>query len=188
MSLGLAIAFCTMSLCPDALSRFDRDVIAQATAAFVIVLLGINDIGFSAIQIPNSPFASQAVSADQIIQAYRQLITRAHARNLRIIGATLLPFENAGYFSQEGEVKRQAANDFIGTSGEFDGVIDFDEVMRDPAHPTRMLPLYDSGDHLHPNDTDYQAMANAVDLRLFRLRHQSALEIFDRVQSAQLMR
>jgi lysophospholipase L1-like esterase len=88
---------------PDALSRFDRDVIAQANAAFVVVMLGINDIGFSAIQVPNSPFAIQAVSADQIIQAYRQLISRAHAKDLKIFGATLTPFEGAGYFSQEGE-------------------------------------------------------------------------------------
>lgn len=183
---------------PDALSRFDRDVIAQANAAFVVVMLGINDIGFSAFP---SPFASQAVSADQIIQAYRQLISRAHAKDLKIFGATLTPFEGAFYFSQAGEVKRQAVNHFIRTGGEFDGVIDFDRVTRDPSQPTKLLPLYDSGDHLHPNDAGYQAMANAidlrlfnspfairaVDLRLFRFDHHSALQILDRVQFAQLM-
>jgi lysophospholipase L1-like esterase len=171
---------------PDALSRFDRDVIAQANAAFVVVMLGINDIGFSAIQVPNSPFAIQAVSADQIIQAYRQLISRAHAKDLKIFGATLTPFEGAGYFSQEGEAKRQAVNHFIRTGGEFDGVIDFDRVTRDPSQPTKLLPLYDSGDHLHPNDVGYQAMANAIDLGLFRFDHHSAL-IFDRIQFAELM-
>jgi lysophospholipase L1-like esterase len=172
---------------PNALSRFDRDVIAQANAAFVIVLLGINDIGFSAIPVPNSPFASQGVSADQIIQAYRQLISRAHAKDLKIIGATLLPFEGAGYFSQEGEAKRQAVNQFIRSGGEFDGVVDFDRVTRDPSQPTKLLPLYDSGDHLHPNDAGYQAMANAVDLRLFRFGHHSALEILNHAQFAELM-
>ena len=87
---------------PNVLSRFDRDVIAQTNVAFVIVLVGINDIGFSAIQVPDSPFAVQAVTAEEMIQAYRQLITRAHLKGIKIIGGTLLPFEGAGYFSQKG--------------------------------------------------------------------------------------
>lgn len=155
---------------PDALSRFDRDVISQAHVEFVTVLLGINDVGFSAISVPNSPppFGNQAVTADQMIQAYRQLITRAHAKGIRIIGATLTPFEGAGYATAEGEAKRQAANHFIRSSGEFDAVIDFDRVTRDPTHPTRLAPQFDSGDHLHPNDLGYKAMADSIDLSIFQ--------------------
>ena len=169
---------------PNVLSRFDRDVIAQTNVAFVVVLVGINDIGFSAIQVPNSPFAAQAVTAQEMIQSYRQLITRARLKGIKIIGGTLLPFEGAGYFTQEGEAKRQAVNEFIRNSGEFDDVIDFDRVMRDPVNPTRLLPLYDSGDHLHPNDTGYEAMARAVDLRMFghRFGHRGALEVLDFAQ------
>ena len=155
---------------PDALSRFDRDVISQPHVEFVTVLLGINDVGFSAISVPNSPppFGNQAVTADQMIQAYRQLITRAHAKGIKIIGATLTPFEGAGYATAEGEAKRQAANHFIRSSGEFDAVIDFDRVTRDPTHPTRLAPQFDSGDHLHPNDLGYKTMADSIDLSIFQ--------------------
>jgi lysophospholipase L1-like esterase len=155
---------------PDALSRFDRDVISQAHVQFVTVLLGINDVGFPAISVPNSPppFASQSVTSDQMIQAYRQLITRAHAKGIKIIGATLTPFEGAGYATAAGEAKRQAANNFIRSSGEFDAVIDFDRVTRDPTHPTRLAPQFDSGDHLHPNDAGYKAMADSIDLSIFQ--------------------
>jgi lysophospholipase L1-like esterase len=153
---------------PDALSRFDRDVLATTGAGYAVVMLGINDIGFSAIQVPNSPFATQAVTPDRMIQAYRQLIARARARGIKIFGATLTPFEGAGYATAEGEAKRQAVNAFIRSAGAFDGVIDFDRATRDPAQPTRLRPEYDSGDHLHPNDAGYEAMANAVDLSLFR--------------------
>ena len=147
---------------PAGLARFDRDVIAQTGVAFATVMLGINDIGFAAF------LPAQAVTAERIIQGYRQMIVRAHARCIKIFGATLTPFEGAGYFTPEGEEKRQAVNDFIRNSGEFDGVIDFDAVIRDPAEPTRMLPVYDSGDHLHPSDAGYDAMADAIDLQLFR--------------------
>jgi len=155
---------------PDALSRFDRDVISQPHVEFVTVLLGINDVGFSAISVPNSPppFGNQAVTADQMIQAYRQLITRAHAKGIKIIGATLTPFEGAGYATAEGEAKRQAANHFIRSSGEFDAVIDFDRVTRDPTHPARLAPQFDSGDHLHPNDLGYKTMADSIDLSIFQ--------------------
>jgi lysophospholipase L1-like esterase len=98
-------------------------------------------------------------------------VARAHAQGLLIYGATLTPFEGTtfpGYFTPEGEVKRQAVNRFIRTSGVYDAVIDFDAAVRDPAHPTRLLPAYDCGDHLHPNDVGYEAMANAVDLKLFQ--------------------
>ena len=147
---------------PNALARFDRDVLAQTGVKFVIVLEGINDIGNS------SAFGD--VSADEIILGLRQLVIRAHAKNLTIFGATLTPFEGTtipGYFSLDGEMKREAVNEFIRTSGTFDGVIDFDQVVRDPNDPMRLLPLYDSGDHLHPNDAGYKAMGDAIDLSLF---------------------
>jgi lysophospholipase L1-like esterase len=143
----------------NALARFDRDVLAQAGVSHVIVLEGINDIG-RAGQNP-SP------SAEDLIVAYQQMIERAHAHGLKILGATLLPYEGANYFSAEGEAKRQAVNNWLRKTSTFDGVIDFDAVARDPENPTKMLAKYDSGDHLHPNDAGYQAMGDAIDLKLF---------------------
>jgi lysophospholipase L1-like esterase len=152
---------------PNALARFDRDVLAQSGAAWVIVLEGINDIGLpGAFGIP-----SQNVSADEIIEGHRQLVARAHAKGLLIYGGTLTPFEGTafpGYYSAEGEAKRQTVNRWIRTSGAYDAVIDFDAAVRDPANPTRILPAYDSGDHLHPNDAGYKAMADSIDLKLFQ--------------------
>jgi lysophospholipase L1-like esterase len=152
---------------PNALARFDRDVLNAPGAKFVILLEGINNIG-----IPGAfGRTSEIVTADDIIAGHKQLIARAHERGLKIYGGTLTPFEGTtfpGYFTPAGEVKRQAVNAWIRTSGAFDGVIDFDLAIRDPSNPARMLPAYDSGDHLHPNDAGYQAMANAIDLRLFR--------------------
>ena len=145
------------------LARFDRDVIAQSSVGFAIVLLGINDIG--------AP-VSEAASVDELIAGHRQLIERAHLRGIRIFGATLPPFEGAtipGFYTAEGEQKRQAINEWIRRAGEYDGVIDFDRALRDPSHSTRLSPAYDSGDHLHPNDAGTRAMAEAVPLRLFRL-------------------
>lgn len=134
-------------------ARFDRDVLSQPDVRTVVLMEGINDIG-----------GGQATSSQQLIQAYRSLIARAHADQTCILGATLTPFEGAGYYSEAKEVIRQEVNDWIRTSGEFDGVIDFDKVTRDPANPKRFLPAYDVGDHLHPSDAGYQAMADAVDL------------------------
>jgi len=142
----------------NALARFDRDVLAQTGVMDVIVLEGINDIGL-ARQNP-SP------SAEDLIAAHRQMIERAHAHGLKIFGATLLPFEGAAYFTSEGEAKRQAFNNWLRGTKSYDGVIDFDVVTRDPANPSKILPRYDSGDHLHPNDAGYQAMGDAVDLTL----------------------
>ena len=144
----------------SAVARFQRDVLDQPGVRDVIVLEGINDVGFSAV--PARPGAG--VGAAQIIAGLRQLIARAHARGLKIFGATLLPFQGAGYYSPAGEANREALNHWIRTSRAFDGVIDFDAVMRDPADPLRLNPAYDSGDHLHPNDLGYQAMANAINL------------------------
>jgi lysophospholipase L1-like esterase len=151
----------------SALSRFDRDVLAQPGARAVIVLLGINDIGQPTSLAP----PSEAVTVDEMIFAHRQLIARAHERGLRIFGGTLTPFQDTtipGYYSEANEAKRAAVNRWIRTSGEYDGVIDFDRAVRDPAQPLRMLAQYDSGDHLHPNDAGMRAMADAVPLRLLQ--------------------
>jgi lysophospholipase L1-like esterase len=150
----------------NALARFDRDVLAQPGARFVIVQEGINDIGQP--ELLGRP--DEAVTAEAIIAGLEQLIARAHAAGLAIIGGTLSPFEGApypGYGTPAGEAKRQAVNRWIRTGKAFDAVIDFDAAVRDPGHPTRLLPVYDSGDALHLNDAGYQAMADAVDLRLF---------------------
>jgi lysophospholipase L1-like esterase len=151
---------------PSGLARFDRDVLSVTNASHVVLLLSINDIGQPGMR----NLTEQMVSAQQIIQGMRQLIAKSHARGLKIIGATLTPFDTytgAGYFSAAGEAKRQAVNAWIRTGKEFDGVIDFDAAVRDPANPAKFLPAYDSGDHLHPNDAGYKAMGEAVDLSLF---------------------
>ena len=137
-------------------ARFARDALDQPGVRDIIVLEGINDIGFSL----------GGVSAAQVIAGYQQLIAQAHARGLRIFGATLLPFQGAGYYTAAGEATREAVNTWIRTSGAFDGVVDFDAVMRDPADPLRLNPAYDSGDHLHPDDAGYQAMADAINLQM----------------------
>ncbi len=149
------------------LHRFDRDVLAQTGVTHVIVLLGINDIARPTI--PNGNLAEN-VSADDMIAGYKQLIQRAHAQGLKIFGGTLLPYEDTnflpGYYTPDGENKREAVNTWIRSSGAFDGVIDFEKALRDPNHPTRMLPKYDCGDHLHPNDLGYQLMGDVIDLSL----------------------
>lgn len=147
----------------NALERLDRDVLVQTGVEEMIVLEGVNDLGFS-----NTPAAAdQAVSADDIIAGLRQIIERAHTRGIKVIGGTLTPFEGANYASPEAEIKREAVNSWIRNGGVFDAVIDFEAAVRDPQHPTKSLPAYDSGDHLHPNDAGYKAMADAIDLSLF---------------------
>ena len=136
----------------NALARLDRDVLEQPGARDVILLEGVNDIG-----------ASHA-TADQLIQAYEQIIAQVHARGLRIFGATLTPFQGAFYWTPAGEQTRETVNNWILTSGAFDGVIDFAKATADPSNPLVFNPAFDSGDHLHPNDAGYQAMANAINL------------------------
>ena len=149
---------------PNALSRFDRDVLAQSGVKYVIILEGINDIGH--VAKPLEP--GDDITAQDITFALSQLITRAHTHGIKVIGATLTPYVGAGYASPQGEQIRQAVNQWIRTSGAFDAVIDFDKITRDPAKPSMFLPAYDSGDHLHPDDAGYKAMGSAVDLSLFR--------------------
>jgi lysophospholipase L1-like esterase len=144
----------------SALARFDKDALMQTGATHVVVMEGINDIG----QARSNP----SPGAPELIAAHKQLIERAHARGLKVYGATLTPFEGAAYYTPEGETKRQALNEWIRTSGAYDGVIDFDKVTRDPAAPSKMLAAFDSGDHLHPNDAGYKAMGESVDLALFK--------------------
>jgi lysophospholipase L1-like esterase len=143
----------------SALSRFDRDVMSVPNANWIVVLEGINDIGMGAASPP---------SADTLINGYKQIIARAHAKGIKVYGATLLPYEGARYFHENGEVVRQAVNTWIRTSGAYDGVIDFDAAMRDPASPRKMKADLQSGDWLHPNDAGYKVMGEAVDLALFR--------------------
>ncbi|MEU8616176.1 GDSL-type esterase/lipase family protein, partial [Actinoplanes sp. NPDC048791] len=150
----------------SALRRFDRDVVAQPGAEFLIVLLGVNDLGHPGTTAP----ASEVVSADDLIAGHRQLIARAHQAGLRAYGATVLPFKDdtLGFYSAENERKRAALNHWIRTGGDYDAVIDFDAAVRDRTDPLRLAPAYDSGDHLHPNDAGMAALAAAVPLRLFR--------------------
>ncbi len=149
---------------PNALSRFDRDVLSQPGVKYVIVLESINDIG--ALHNPNQP--GYQLTAEDIEQGLGQLVARAHEHGIRIFGATLTPYKGAGYFTDKGEQIREAVNQWIRTSGAFDGVIDFDKAMRDPAAPLTLLSAYDSSDHLHPKDAGYAAMANAISLSLFQ--------------------
>lgn len=149
----------------SALARFGPDVLHQAGVRAVIVLEGINDIGFASSTGPlTAPHTD--VSAQQIISGYEQLIARAHAAGLRIFGATLTPFRGAQHWSAAGESKREAINMWIRTSGAYDGVIDFASAVADPADPERLNPRYDDGDHLHLDNAGYQAMARAVNLAI----------------------
>lgn len=152
------------------LRRFDRDVLAQPGATHVIVLLGTNDLR------NRSQKPEEDVTAEQMIAGFNQLAIRAHAHGLKIFGGTVLTFENEnfnpppglpGLYTPQRDATRQAINDWIRTTDAFDGVIDFEKALRDPDHPTRMLPEYDCGDHLHPSDAGYRRMGDIIDLALF---------------------
>lgn len=144
------------------LARFDRDALGQPGVTDIVLLIGINDIGNGSIK------PGEEVTVAQIIQGLSQLRDRAQARGVRIHAGTLLPYEGAKYYRPEGEVQRQAVNDWIRSpQAGFDGVIDFDKGMRDPEHPARLLPAYDIGDRLHPSEAGYEAMAVQVEKALF---------------------
>jgi len=147
------------------LRRFDRDVLAQPGVTHVIVMLGTNDLR-NRWRKPE-----EEVTAPQMIAGLQQLAVRGQAHGIKVIGATLTPFENEtflpGAWNPKREAIRQAVNDWLRKTDAFDAIADFDRALRDPDHPTRMLPIYDCGDHLHPSDAGYRAMGDAVDLSLF---------------------
>ncbi|MFD7476420.1 SGNH/GDSL hydrolase family protein [Streptomyces sp. NPDC059837] len=146
----------------SATRRFAHDALGQPGVRDVILLEGINDIG------NNAGPGGAPLTAQDLINGYRNLIQQAHAADVRIIGGTLLPDKGAGYYSDSAEAIRQAVNTWIRTSGAFDGVVDFEKAVADPAEPTALSPAFDSGDHLHPNEAGMQALANAVDLSLLK--------------------
>ncbi len=150
---------------PNALARFNDDVIAQAGVHSLIVLEGTNDIGMLGRTGQATPTEHEQLVND-IIGAYRQIIERAHAHGINVAGCTILPFMGSDFYhpGPASEADRQKVNRWIRTAGNFDAVIDFDQVMRDPANPARLLPKFDSGDHLHPSPAGYAAMADAVPL------------------------
>jgi lysophospholipase L1-like esterase len=160
----------------NVLERLDRDVLAQPGVVNLIVLEGINDIGWPHMKprMPNGttmkepPFAHELVSAQELIVGLQQIIERAHQHGIRVFGATLTPYEGADYYSKDGEATRQAVNQWIRTSGAFDGIFDFDAAVRDPNHPSQFREGYHSGDHLHPSTRGYTAMADAVDVTMLR--------------------
>jgi lysophospholipase L1-like esterase len=142
----------------------------------LIILLGINDIGFPRVKLPGAkdteakemPFASQAVSADEMIVGLQQIIGRARAHGIKVFGATLTPFEGTNVYDKSGEAIRQAVNEWIRSTDAFDAIIDFDKAICDPEHPTRVRQEYDSGDHIHPSAAGYKAMADLIPLSLLR--------------------
>ena len=149
----------------SALARFDRDVLSQAGVRWVMLLEGINDIGREA-SVP-----AETVTAAELIAGYKQIIERAHTHGIAVVGCTLTPYEGANYQRENGEAVREAVNQFIRTGGAFDAVVDFEAATRDPASPKKLRAEFDPGDHLHPNDAGYQAMADAVNLSIFTGKH-----------------
>jgi lysophospholipase L1-like esterase len=148
----------------SALARFDRDVLSQSGVKWVMLLEGINDIGHAATT-PSEP-----VTADDLIGAYKQLIEEAHTHGLKIIGCTLTPNEGASAYRDNMETVREAVNTFIRTGGAFDAFVDFEAATRDAADPKKFRAEFDPGDHLHPNDAGYQAIADAINLSVFEKR------------------
>ncbi len=153
----------------NALARFDQDVLAQPGVKYLIILEGINDIGHAGSSAP----ASEAVTAEDLIAAQKQMIERAHEKGIQVIGCTITPFEGEanikrGYWTPEKAKVREAVNEWIRTGKAFDGIVDFDKAVRDPANPNKVKPAFDSGDQLHPSDAGYKAMGEAIGLALFQ--------------------
>ncbi len=158
----------TDGLGPNALARFDRDVLAQTGVRYLILFEGVNDLG-GLTRLGDVPAEAHAALVHRLIGAYQQMILRSHAHGIRVYGATITPFVGSDYYHPPAttEADRQTINDWIRAAGHFDGVIDFDAVARDPQHPERLLPAFDCGDHLHPNAAGYRAMGEAVPFTLF---------------------
>lgn len=151
---------------PNALSRFYREILSQNGVKTLIVFEGVNDLG--ALARKGTVDASEhAALVARLVGAYRQMVQNAHAHGMRVIGATILPYGGSEYYHPDAtnEADRQALNAWIRTKGNFDAVIDFDAALRDPAHPDRLHPAYDVGDHIHPNAAGYKAMADAIPLQ-----------------------
>ena len=159
----------------NALARFDEDVLAPAGVRYLVILEGINDIGMLTHEGEVSRAEHDALVA-HILACYEQMVTRAHAHGIEVIGATIMPFVGSQFYhpGPDSEAGRQAINRWIRAPGHFDAVIDFDRVMRDPEHPDRLLPAFDSGDHLHPSPAGYAAMADAVPVSLFSAASRAA--------------
>ncbi len=154
---------------PNALARFNRDVLAPAGVRWVIVFEGVNDLGTFGFHGAASPQANRDL-VNSILSAYQQMITRAHAHGIKVIGATITPFEGSFYNRRPGSAigaDWEAINSWIRAPGHFDSVLDFAKVVADPTQPDRLLPAYDSGDHLHPNPAGYRALADSIPLTLF---------------------
>jgi lysophospholipase L1-like esterase len=147
------------------LARFERDVLAQPGIKYLVFMEAINDIG-GAARAGGTP-----VTAEEIIAIYKQMIERAHIRGIKVIGATLTPYEGASYYSETGEGIRTTVNQWIRTTGMLDGMVDFDLATRDPANPKTFRPGFNISDHLHPNDAGYKAMAEAIDVSLFGVKY-----------------
>ncbi len=146
----------------SALARFDRDVLSHPSVKWLMILEGINDIGSLATPATNLP-----ITADDLIWVLKEMVARAHTEGIKVIGCTLTPYGGAGYSRDEGEAIRVQVNEWIRTSGTFDAVVDFEAATRDTSDPKKFKPEFDPGDHLHPNNLGYEAMANAVDLAIF---------------------
>jgi lysophospholipase L1-like esterase len=158
----------TDGLGPNALARFDRDVLAQAGVRWLIVFEGVNDLGGLA-RTGEVPESEHKECVRRVVATYQQIIARAHAHGIRVVGATITPYVGSGYYHPGplSEADRRAVNQWIRTAGTFDAVVDFDAVARDPRQPERLLPAYDCGDHLHPSPAGYKAMGESIPLTLF---------------------
>jgi lysophospholipase L1-like esterase len=159
----------TDGLGPNALARFDRDVLAQAGVRWLIIFEGVNDLGGLA-RTGEVSQAEHTTRTQRVIAAYKQIIERAHAHGIRVIGATITPYVGSDYYHPGplSEADRQAVNEWIRAPGHFDAVIDFDAVVRDPRQPDRLRSDYDCGDHLHPSPAGYRAMGESIPLTLFK--------------------
>jgi lysophospholipase L1-like esterase len=156
---------------PNALARFEREVLSPPGVTHLLVLEGVNDLGTLTRDAPATP-EQHAVLVREMIEALRQVVARARSHGIKVIGGTIMPFGTSAYYHPDAanEADRAAVNAWIRTPGNFDAVIDFDAAMRDPASPTRLRPDLDSGDGLHPSIAGYQAMADAVPLGVFEAK------------------
>jgi len=151
----------------NALARFDRDVLGQSGVKWLMIMEGINDIGVTTGNTRGGGPPANPVTADDLILPIKQMIDRAHAHGIKVIGCTLTPYQGAAYYSDKGEEVRDAVNHWIRTGGAFDAVVDYDKVTQDSANPKTFKATFNNTDHLHPNDAGYKAMADSVDLKIF---------------------